>query len=180
MWNRAVRMEGGKREVAESGTARSSQCVCAQASAQGSTKGPLYCQKHTHSQLLSHYWLSKFDRDYSSLVSPPPLLLTSWQTPTLLSRRSLVFLATSCLSSRLHLPSSPLFAVSPGWIIHDSSLCQMASALLIQKDSFHQGPVCGGVCLCGLYIYVWVGGWDNGAVGGRLLWQPTESHRKER
>lgn len=25
-----------------------------------------------------------------------------------------------------------------------------------------------------------MGGWDNGAVGGRLLWQPAESFRKER
>lgn len=56
----------------------------------------------------------------------------------------------------------------------------MASALLIQKDSFHQRPVCGGVCLCGPYMYVGVGGWDNGVVGGRLPWQLDESLRRGR
>lgn len=66
-------MEEWKREVSESGTARSSHCVCAQASAQGGTKGPLYYQKHkhknTHVRCSPHYWLSKFDCEISSLVS---------------------------------------------------------------------------------------------------------------
>lgn len=51
---------------------------------------------------------------------------------------------------------------SPGWIIHGSSLCQIASALLIQKDSFHYGPSVS-VCVFVWMLYVWVGAQNNGA-----------------
>lgn len=85
-------MEGGQREVAASGTARWSQCVCAQASAQGSTKRPLYYQEHTHTSPLS------IDSASLIVIIPSPVL------PALL-------FSVAGLSSRICLPSSaPLFA----------------------------------------------------------------------
>lgn len=103
--------------------------------------------QHKGASVLSETHSSSLTIDSASLmVIIPPLCLPSsaahlGKLPLLLSCRSLLSLP-SPLASRLHLPllSSPPFAVyrsSPGWIIHGSSLCQMASALLIQKDSFH-------------------------------------------
>lgn len=69
-------MEGGEREVAESGTARSSQCLCT-GICTGQHKGASVSDRRTHTLLLwlltHQLWLPLF----LSCVSPP-LLLTSF------------------------------------------------------------------------------------------------------
>lgn len=62
---RELGVAGGGKRPAESGTARPSQPVCAQASA---AQRSLCKGRHSHSSSSS--WLSKFDCVYSSLVSP--------------------------------------------------------------------------------------------------------------
>lgn len=139
-------MEGGKREV---DTAGLFQCVCAQASALGSTKRPLCDHKHTGTHthpsvcVLSQqilWYLSP------SRASPPPVILPCFHLSSisLLLCLSVVFFSSSC------------------WIIHVSPLCQMACALLILTYSFHSGHACSGVCLRGVNRYLWVGGPKNG------------------
>lgn len=155
----AVRLEGGKRDVAESGTTRPSQCVFAQASARGITKGPLFWQKHTHSQL--HYWLSKFGPDYSSVVSPFLCCSHLGKLAPRLSRCPLVFFShlSPLISTFPALHSSRLSLLC--WLNYSWQFIVPNGQCTADTEGFISlGPcVCVCACVCAWTGYVWLSGW---------------------
>lgn len=158
-------MEGGKSEVSESGTARSSQCVCAQASAQGGTKRPLYYQTHTHTHTP---YVAPLTIDSASLIVKFPLQGLSLSVAHILANsHSPVLSFPLCFSvdrlpAWLHLSSFPLclplWCLLPHFWLHYSWRFIVPNG---QSTADTEGFISLGtcvmrceVCLWGLYMHV--------------------------
>lgn len=123
--------------------------------------------RNTHSSSLTI--------DSASLIVVSPLFC-SWQTPTLLPGRSPGVFRPPLISAPPFLLSSLCRLFS--WLNYSWPFIVPNGQCTVDTEGFISLEPC--VFVCGLYNYVWVGGWDNGAVGGRKPWQPAESLRTER
>lgn len=153
-------VDGGRKErgeAAESGTARSSQCVCAQASAQGSTKGPLYCQKHTASLSLSLSLLTQqvWSWSFLSCVFPPLLLPLLLSCPVLPSSP----LPSFPFLSFPHPP--PLSSASPllSWLNYSWQFIVPNGQCAADTEGFISLGPCVCCCVFVRPVCAWVCGW---------------------